>query len=240
MDSPSPTNQPTPVVLQTILNKTYEEIKPFSEWLKRNTSNYLIGEHPPAKRKGIHCHILIEGLKVTRESLRKQIIKYAPGPGQNATMSETQDEPKRKYETAPLAIYIIKGHEEYCKSTSFSQEQVTTWSKAWVERKPTDRAPAAVQITKKKPINKFEDCNQILDEYFTNPESLISGAKWYVKVDCQENRSRIVQAIIAWANAHHKAMNSYLVADYYDIILSLAMPEYYQELCVNIINRRHK
>jgi len=128
MESPTPTNQPTdPPVLQTILNKPFEEIKAFSEWLKKNTSNYLIGEHPPAKSKGIHCHILIEGLKVSREALRKQVIKYSPGQGQNATMSETQDT-RVKYDIAKLAIYIIKGHAEYCKSTTFDNSQIVTWS----------------------------------------------------------------------------------------------------------------
>lgn len=242
MDSPPQPNQPTPaVVLQTILNKPYEEIKAFSEWLKKNTSNYLIGEHPPAVKKGIHCHILIEGLKVSRESLRKQVIKYAPGSGQNATMAECH-KTKKKYETDFLAVYILKGKPEYHRASSFSEDKIVEYASRWIE--PAVRhlnvEPVATTV-KKKPSNKFEDCEQILDEYFPNAQNeLISGARWHIKVDCQENRTRIVSAIIAWANAHRKAMNSYLVADYYDIVLSLAQPEYYQNLCIDIINHRHR
>jgi len=234
MEEPPPT-QPTnlPVVLQTILNKPYEEIKAFSTWLKKNTRNYLIGEHPPGIKKGIHCHILIEGLKVTRESLRKQIIKYAPGTGQNCTMSETQDQPKRKYETAPLAIYIIKGHEEYCKSTSFEQSQIDTWATEWIQHNPRTRELASVsepaKQSKKKPSTKYEDCHEIID-MMNEPISIESAL----------TRQYIVRAIIEWAQLKHKAMNSYLVADYYDIILAQALPEYYTTLCVDIINNRHR
>jgi len=231
MESPSPTQPTNPPVLQTILNKPYEEIKAFSEWLKRNTSNYLIGEHPPAKSKGIHCHILIEGLKVSREALRKQVIKYSPGQGQNATMSETQDT-KVKYETAPLAIYIIKGHEEYCKSTSFDNTQIVTWTTQWQNRNDKKTTVLITQVApKKKPSTKFEDCHEILDMYFMNKT---------ISVDSGKDRQEIVTAIISWAQHKHKAMNSYLVADYYDIILSQAVPEYYSTLCVNIINNRHR
>ena len=242
MDSLPQPNQPTgPPVLQTILDKPYEEIKAFSEWLKKNTSNYLIGEHPPAVKKGIHCHILIEGLKVSRESLRKQVIKYAPGSGQNATMAECH-KTKKKYETDFLAVYILKGKPEFYKASSFSEEKIVEYVSKWINHEHPQTTVLLTQTApKKKPSTKFEDCNQILDEYFPNAQTdLISGARWHIKVDCQENRTLIVRAIIAWANAHHKAMNAYLVADYYDIVLSLAEPEYYKDLCINIINKRHK
>lgn len=136
-----PPNQPNPPaeeVLQTILHKPYEEIKAFSEWLKENTLNYIIGEHEAdLEVKTTHCHILIEGLKVTRESLRKQVIKHAPGRGQNCTMSETQQKPRQKYNRDFLAIYIIKGKESVIKSSTFTEEHHADWASKWIDRTAT-------------------------------------------------------------------------------------------------------
>jgi len=151
-----PTNQPNPpvVVLQTILKKPYEEIKAFSEWLKENTQNYLIGEHPPDEQvKNFHCHILIQGLKVTRESLRKQVVKYSPGRGQNCTMAETEQKPKRKYDTDFLAVYIIKGKESLIKSSSFTDEHHADWASKWVDHKEshdTNQSPEDKEQAKAK------------------------------------------------------------------------------------------
>jgi len=92
MESPTPTNQPTTLVWQLVLSGDAGKDKPFAQceaicvWLARNTSGYLVGEHPSKeyrdpktnemKVKGIHCHILIEGLKVSRTALEKEIKKY--------------------------------------------------------------------------------------------------------------------------------------------------------------------
>jgi len=240
MDSLPQPNQPTLPVLQTIMNKTYLEIEPFVEWLKKNTHSYLIGEHPPAKKKSTHCHILIEGLKVTREALRKQVIKYAPGQGQNCTMSETQELPKRPYDRDLLAIYIIKGHSEYIKSTSFTQEKLDELTPKWVSRQVPLDVPQVPLIVPKKKTNRYEDCRQIIDEY-------MSDDMWntYKKEETHftvklEYRSLIPKYIIAWANKNHKAMHSYQVADYYDTILLEAFPEYYEAACMSIINNRHR
>jgi len=245
MESPSPTNQPTPgpVVLQTILRRPYQGLEPFAEWLKEHTSNFIIGEHEAdLEIQTTHCHILIEGLKVTREALRKQIVKYSPGQGQNCTMAKTE-KTKVLYETDPLLDYILKGNINHYRASSFTSQKIKESVSRWVKhdkKQDNAQAPGLMTITahKKKPSTKFEDCNQILDQYFTvNQEN---PHKWQVDVDCSENRQKVVSAIISWANANHKAMNSFLVADYYDEILKQSVPEYYQKLCVNIINQRHR
>lgn len=223
---PNPTNQPP--VLQVVLRKPYSEIMAISEWLKDNTLNYLIGEHPAATSNGIHCHILIEGLKVTREALRKQVNKYSPGQGQNFTSALTKDT-RQPYNREILATYILKGHIEYLKSTSFNQEYITERISRWVY-KTMSIVTVIPPPEKKKAATIYEDCDFIIDNYL--------DAKF--PVNTPSERTRVVAAIITWANEKRKAMNAYKVADYYDCIMMKAIPEYYSTLVVDIINNRHK
>lgn len=243
MESPSPTNQPTgPPVLQTILRRPFQGLEPFAEWLKENTSNYIIGEHEAdLEIQTTHCHILIEGLKVTRESLRKQIVKYSPGQGQNCTMARTE-KTKVLYQTDPLMDYILKGEISHYRASSFTPQKINESVSRWVKhdkKQDNAQAPGLMTITapKKKPPTKFEDCHQILDKYFTrtieNPDAALD-------VKTIQGRSRIERVIIAWANENRRAMNPYLVADYYDEIIKQGLPDHYQNMCSAIINHRHR
>lgn len=239
-------NQPTGglVVLQTILRKPYSDIRPFEEWLKENATRYLIGEHEAdLEIQTTHCHILIVGLKVTRESLRKIIQKVAPGQGQNCTMARTQKKPRNLYDEQLLMDYILKGSISHHRSSSYTEEQLTNSASKWVHHEPVaseaiNKDNAQQGGVKERPKqNKYEDCHQILDQYFTASEEYPDAA---IDTQTPEGRARIPAAIIHWANKTRKAMNSYLVADYYDIILQQAVPEYYHTLCADIINQRHR
>jgi len=240
MESPSPTNQPTgPPVLQTILRRPYQGLEPFAEWLKENTSNYIIGEHEADPEiQTTHCHILIEGLKVTRESLRKQIVKYSPGQGQNCTMAKTE-KTKVPYETDPLLNYILKGDIKHYRASSFSSQKIKEAVSRWVKHDKKQDNPGLMTITapKKKPVTRFEDCHQILDQYFTvtpeNPDAALD-------VKTIQGRDRIKKVIVLWANHNHKPMNPYTVADYYDEIIKQGLPEHYINMCSAIINQRHR
>lgn len=221
---PNPTNQLP--VLQTILKVAWSPaVEAFGGWLKDNAHNYLIGEHPPGVKNGLHCHILIQGLKVTREALRKQVIKIAPGKGQNCTMATTQEE-KKPYDTDLLAIYIIKGHTEYVKSHTFTAEAIIEWASKWEARTNLQNTTKVVVIKKAPTI--YENCNEILDDLGS------------FKTESARDRTEIVRAIITWANRKRKALHSIQVMNYYDIILQQGVPEYYGKLCVDIINRRHR
>jgi len=230
-----PTNQPAREVLQVVVKKPFADIEPLVSWLKKNSENYLVGEHPPAKQNTTHCHIMIEGLQVSRQALSKQVTKYSPGRGQNFISSQTQ-ETRIAYNLSKLCVYIIKGHVEYHKSSTFTPEQITEWAAEWVEPLTTkgDQAAKPMMIIKKKPQTKYEMCNEIADAF---PEDLLLGWK---TTGTAEERSRIVQAIIEWANIKHKAMNAYMVADFYDIIMCKCYPERYSNMVCDIINRRHK
>lgn len=223
---PQPTNQLP--VLQTILKVPYgPNVEAFGVWLKEHTHNYLIGEHPPGVKNGNHCHILIQGLKVTREALRKQVIKIAPGKGQNCTMASTQDD-KKPYDTDLLAIYIIKGHAEYAKSHTFTPDVITEWASKWETRTITHAETHGATAPVKKAPTIYENCNEILDDLGS------------FKTDSALDRTEIVRATIAWANRKRKALHSVQVMNYYDCILQQGVPEYYGKLCVDLINRRHR
>lgn len=236
MESPSPTNQPTApvVVLQTILHKPYEAIKALAEWLKENTLQYIIGEHPADEKvKTTHCHILIEGLKVSREALRKQVIKYSPGQGQNATMAKSQ-RLKLTYTREHLAKYIVKGNVNHVKSSSFNDVEHARWASLWIfqaESKSADHVAVATAL-KKKPNTIYDDCSEIADR--------ITWTKVGTDYIPRETRQEILGHIIQWANEKRKALHSIQVANYFDVVLQLAVPESYRNLCIESINRRHR
>lgn len=219
-------------ILHSILRKTYDEIKALSAWLKENTIGYLIGEHQADEdAPQLHCHILIEGLKVTREALRKQIVKLAPGRGQNCTMSHTQSS-RVPYNKDLLAIYILKGTPAHFKDSSYTPEQILDWIARWRfhDEKPVLISAELVKV--KKPKTIYDNCQEIAQtlEWVKNPGQMPHLV----------DRTTIVTAIIKWANANRVALNAYKVADYYDIILSNCLPEYYDTLCRDLINRRHR
>jgi len=234
MESPPPTNQPTSgVVLQVVLHKSYEAVKAFAEWLKENTLQYIIGEHEADDEiKTTHCHILIEGLKVSREALRKQVIKHAPGRGQNCTMAQTQ-KTRQNYKRDFLAIYIIKGNVKHCKDTSFDDIQIAIWASKWINR----NLPIAIDhagvpaVAKKKTNTIYDDCSAIADR--------LTWVKDPGQLPRIEERTDVVGEIIAWANETRKALHSQQVGNYYDVVLQNAVPEYYKKLCIDRINRRH-
>jgi len=237
------TNQPTGVVvLQTILHRPFAGMEAFASWLKESTSNYIIGEHEAdAEIATTHCHILIAGLKVTREALRKQIQKVSPGKGQNCTMAKTQNEPRVPYDEILLRNYIIKGNVKHVMSTSYDDATVTTAAAAWIHHESAassaNAEPAAATMNKKKKSNKYEDCHEILDQYFTkndqNPNAELNSKT-------PQGRRQIYEAIGLWSNAKRKAMTTYQAADYYDIIIQQAVPDHYMNLVADIINHRHR
>lgn len=237
MESPSQPNQPTPVqVLQVVLKKPFEVIKAFAEWLKDNTQQYLIGEHQADESiKTTHCHILVEGLKVTRESLRKQVIKYSPGRGQNFTAALTE-ETRVPYERDFLGRYIIKGNVNHLKATSFDDIQIALWASQWILHKDK-LSPVQVVVATGPKVKKtntiFQDCEEII-------AMLPYTTRELMDLNPSENqRTEIVKKIIEWANHKRKALHSIQVMNYYDNVLKAGIPDYYKDLCVNLINRRH-
>lgn len=135
MESP---NQPTPnqslTVWQVVLRKPFEEIKAFGEWLREQTIGFMICQHEADQEiTTTHCHILLEGLKVGTEGLRKQIKKVCPGRGQYAIMEKTQ-KTREDYDRDKLAIYCIKGSVANCKLASYDEVQQAIWATKWVDR----------------------------------------------------------------------------------------------------------
>jgi len=244
MESSDQPNQPTPAVWQLVVRKAFNVsgVSEFAFWLSNNVLDYLIGEHPSDDEvKTTHCHILIQGLKVTDEGLRKSLKRCDISGAEYSLMKSTKakpGQPRKPYNLDKLAIYIIKGDKEQVKSSSFMPAQIDTWEKAWIEYEPAERSEAeqgglnelSKSPTAKKPNTIYQDCDEIID---TIPE-------WNQRKPNLVERTQVVAAIIAWANNKRKALHSVQVMNYYDIILQNAVPEYYKTLCVDLINRRHR
>jgi len=237
MESIPTTNQPTRLpVWQLVIRKPYEPSSRFVQWLSNNVSNYLVGEHPADDEvSSTHCHILIEGLKVTTEGFRKSLIRCDISGSDYSLMKKRKSKNgiREDYTRDFLAIYIIKGQIPYVKCSSFNETQIALWASKWINHK-AERSEAehgsisAVPV--KKPNTVYQDCDEIID---TIPD-------WNQRNPSLVERTDVVKAIIAWANQKRKALHSVQVMNFYDVIMCNAVPEYYKTLCVDLINRRHK
>lgn len=132
MESPQPTNFQLPPVWQLVMRKPWSDISGFEGWLKEQTLRHIVAEHEADEEIATtHCHILLEGLKVSDEGLRKQVKKYSPGQGQYAIM-KVQQKTRLEYSQAGLAIYMIKGNPLTVKSHSFADETIMEYTLAWL------------------------------------------------------------------------------------------------------------
>lgn len=238
-----PTNQPdlpTLPIWQVVLSPDTGKEKPFGDcsgicvWLTKNTSGYLVGEHPSKwykdprtgemKYKGIHCHILIEGLKVSRSALEKEIKKYV-SKGKGAILTNYKGVP---YDKDKLATYISKGQREYIKATSYAEEYIVERVEAWVE--PERDENEVVDFTKstpeKKPKTTFQQCTQIV-EYL---DKWTPNRCWAVQ--------EIVDAIIKYCREHKIALSAYKIRDWYDCVMLIKYPDKYSDKIVELIRKR--
>lgn len=240
MEAIPTTNQPTRFpVWQLVIRKPYVQSSGFVQWLSNNVRNYLVGEHPVDDEvSSIHCHVLIEGLKVTTEGLRKSLIRCDISGSDYSLMKKRKSKNgiREDYFTDFLAIYIIKGQIPYVKASSFDEIQIALWATKWIDHK-AERSEAeqggltqGKLSTVKKPNTIYQDCDEIID---TIPD-------WNQRNPLLVERTHVVRAIIAWANQKRKALHSVQVMNFYDVIMCNAVPEYYTDLCVDLINRRHR
>jgi len=242
MESIPTTNQPTRLpVWQLVIRKPYDAsgVSEFAFWLSNNVSNYLVGEHPADDEvNSIHCHVLIEGLKVTTEGFRKSLIRCDISGSNYSLMKKRKSKNgiREDYTRDFLAIYIIKGQIPYVKCSSFNETQIALWATKWIDHK-AERSEAeqgglnqGKLPTVKKPNTVYQDCDEIID---TIPD-------WNQRNPSLVERTDVVKAIIAWANQKRRALHSVQVMNFYDVIMCNAVPEYYKTLCVDLINRRHK
>lgn len=125
------------------------------------------------------------------------------------------------------------------KSYTYSEVQIKYWHDQWVYPVSINTvingqqlliAPSAVKTKTTKTI--YETCDLIVDTY-------LKDFNWK-EIKHSSNRTEIVKAIMSYHNAQRIAAHAYKVADLYDCIMMQNVPEYYGDLCVSIINNRHK
>jgi len=209
MESPQPTNYQLalPPVWQLVLRKPWSEVSGLEGWLKENTLRHIVAEHPADEDVATtHCHILLEGLKVTDEGLRKQAKKYSPGQGQYAIM-KVQKKTRQPYSQAGLAIYMIKGEPAYVKSHSMSDETIEEYTLAWeteeeyIERETgepkKDKEYTIWNITEKvrtlaRKTTTIKTCRGEYGEYDMKTEQSVEASLENFQLLCEEmNKHKI-------------------------------------------------
>jgi len=253
MESILPTNQPTGFpVWQLVVRKPFDApgVSEFAFWLSNNTVGYLVGEHPADEQvNSTHCHILIEGLKVTTEGFRKSLIRCDISGSDYSLMKKRKkgelDTERGDYTRDLLAPYVLKGELSYLKSTLYNADLINTWVTKWVKHKPKGSIASGERAVVKKPKTDYEKCQDILDtelSYLINTEETpdVFDIKTMRFHETMLNRTKIVKGIIDWGRRTHVALHPRKVMDYYGIVLQNACPEYYADQCVDMINFQYK
>jgi len=251
MESILPTNQPTGFpVWQLVVRKPFDApgVSEFAFWLSNNTVGYIVGEHPADEQvNSTHCHILIEGLKVTTEGFRKSLIRCDISGSDYSLMKKRKkgelDTERGDYTRDLLAPYVLKGELSYLKSTLYNSDLINKWVTQWVKHKPKLSTIADVRVAVKKPKTDYEKCQEILDVELAHCNRQ-SGLTYDIKQgqfhETAAARTEIIKGIIAWGNRTGHALHPRKVMDYYGIVLQNACPEYYTTLIVDMINNQYR
>jgi len=253
MESISPTNQPTrPPVWQLVVRKPFDApgVSEFAFWLSNNTVGFLVGEHPADEQvNSTHCHILIEGLKVTTEGFRKSLIRCDISGSDYSLMKKRKkgelDNERGDYSRDLLAPYVLKGELSYLKSTLYNSDLINKWVSQWVKHKPKHSIAIGERVAVKKPKTDYEKCQEILDVELSHLKNTEENPNVYnIKQgkfhETAQSRTEIIKGIICWGNRTGHALHPRKVMDYYGIVLQNACPEYYTTLIVDMINNQYR
>jgi hypothetical protein len=139
MESP-PTNQlsqpstNTPVI-HVIVRKPLILLAAVIEWLRENTTNYLMGQHSPDDDEHEeHVHIMLVHMKVSVEALRKMLKKNDINSSKEYAILLKVPKGRYKgkaYDQDKLGVYICKGDPNQPRSASYSQEIIDDWLEQW-------------------------------------------------------------------------------------------------------------
>lgn len=154
-------------VWQVVLHAPYDDIKVLK--LEECADNILICQHEADDGVNrTHCHVMLDGVKVSDEAIRKRINKH--GLGGRGNYAIIQRYKSEAYDTDKLGVYVLKGKLANMKQTSYESQKISAWVDDWRESvsNPSDKSPP--KNGSKSPVKSHYDImEEILQETRQRP-----------------------------------------------------------------------
>jgi len=189
--------------------------------------------------KRTHIHGLLMGCNRGEDTIRNKFFKGKYDASdyelkQKYKVKEGLEKIKRSYPVDDkYIIYMSKGVYESVFFKGYIQEELDMYKSLW--KNHNEKKQEVEKEKSAKPKNIYEECQEIVNQKLPKRTAHVMSAVMVWDYDDQE----IVDAIILWANEHHKAINQYKVRDYYDCILMRQKPMKYREGVLHLIQKRN-
>ena len=120
------------------ITRAYEQVKQWVDKVADNSVSIIVYEHTGEKTKKVHIHMLVEGCKVSTETLKRWL---STGPMDQYVRSDWSF--KEKYDSKPVdrgcITYMAKGHLEPVFARNIDQQVIYELKNKWVEYKKDDK-----------------------------------------------------------------------------------------------------
>lgn len=215
---------------------TVEHLSPLYELCEK----VAVYEHSQATKtaKGeTHIHAVLIGCSKGEDTIRNKFFKgkYQATDYELKTKYEVKEglmQVKRKYDVdAKYVTYMSKGIIDPMFFKGFTKEEIDELKAQWKQYTPQTESVAK----KKKPINMFEACRQIVED-----ELKYRIDETHVRLPWRYSQQDVVEAIITWSNKNGRPVVAYKARDYYDCILQQYDPSQYVNLVMNLIYKRDR
>jgi hypothetical protein len=186
-----------------------------------------------------HIHGLLIGCSKGEDTIRNRFFK---GKYQSAdyelktkyVVKEGIMQVKRTYDVdEKYIIYMSKGVLDPMFLKVFTKEETDAYKAQWKNHREKKEDPS--ERKKKKPINMFEACRQIVED-----ELKYKIDETQVRLPWRYSQQEVVEAIIDWSNKNGKPVVAYKCRDYYDCILQQYDPKQYVGIVMNLIFKRDR
>lgn len=219
-------------IFQVIMHKEYNDISgmPWNRWADRK----LICQHDADDEiPRTHCHIMLDGVKVGAEAIKKYIRNSGLGGRGNYGVHTVTQKHKLPYDRDKTAIYLIKGEVGLIKESSYENwvdasgiAQHISWASKW-------KFPVKQNL-------KLEDGKLVRE----SPEEIKPPTKFEIlnlvraRVENSADTYAIISEIRKVLVQHKILIGAWKVLDYYDSYMMYERPVAFIEGIVAKINSR--
>lgn len=148
------------MIFQVVIHQVYDIVKEMK--LEECAENYMICQHEADEEiNRTHCHIMLEGVSVSDETIRKRIMRAgAGGRGQYAILKKVK-RGGAEYDRDKLGVYMLKGDKEKYMAGTYPVSKIEEWVSAWVApRSKQDE----VEVKEEKGRDHWTLMNIIMDK----------------------------------------------------------------------------
>lgn len=225
------------------ITSSYDVIQESLKELTDMCSKVAIYQHDADEEiERTHIHGLLMGCSRGEDTIRNRFFKGKYDASdyelkQKYKVKEGLEKIKRSYPVDDkYIIYMSKGVHDPVFLKTYTNEECDVYKAMWRNHK--EKKQEVEKEKSAKPKNIYEECQDIVSAKL--PKRSYPYFNGFIEEQVWDySDSEIVDAIVLWANEHHKAINQYKVRDYYDCILMRQKPMKYREAVMHLIQKRN-